>query len=268
MAGVSNNACLVRLTLGYAVASVVLSFFLPLGLIVGFNLAILTKLRSSAGNMTTENNVSRICDVKSAVAPGGDQTSSIPHEGNDDVSLDDDDSASHGVTRRNSSETRSNINPENYEALDADAAQFNESCETGEVTKGAKSYTCTLPKLETHTIIPTEGQAANIKEHSKRATSTESSSSSRLKPRVGDRAIKTILWLVSCFVVCWFPFFVVALIVAISPQAIPKVVGGVVVWLGYINSTINPFLLYRFNCTIRGSVRRFLRLGDRQSLTS
>lgn len=55
------------------------------------------------------------------------------------------------------------------------------------------------------------------------------------------RVAKTITVLTGCFFVCWLPFFVVNILHAIQRGREPLEF-IIVVWLGYINSAVNPFL--------------------------
>ncbi|KAK7496808.1 hypothetical protein BaRGS_00012017 [Batillaria attramentaria] len=75
----------------------------------------------------------------------------------------------------------------------------------------------------------------------------------------GDKAMKAVLCLVLCFVVCWLPIFVVLLMVDVGGYDVPRFLLTVFTWLGYFSSTLNPFLNYRYNTTIRNSVRCLFR---------
>ena len=58
------------------------------------------------------------------------------------------------------------------------------------------------------------------------------------------KVARTIAIMLSCFFFCWLPFFVWNFAVTLFDNA---TVGGTVTWLGYINSTINPYLYYFLN---------------------
>ena len=45
------------------------------------------------------------------------------------------------------------------------------------------------------------------------------------------------------FIICWFPFFLVNVVSGIlSDVTIPEIVFQVVTWLGWLNSSMNPFI--------------------------
>ncbi|CAL1544226.1 unnamed protein product, partial [Lymnaea stagnalis] len=69
------------------------------------------------------------------------------------------------------------------------------------------------------------------------------------------KAFRTIGFVVACFTVCWLPFCLSSAIITFSGVAMPAWLRMGVSWLGYINSTINPFL-FCCNRSVRRSVRQ------------
>ncbi|XP_074640687.1 5-hydroxytryptamine receptor 4-like [Tubulanus polymorphus] len=65
------------------------------------------------------------------------------------------------------------------------------------------------------------------------------------------KAAKTLTIVMGAYCVCWFPFFICNIIDPFINYCIPAHVWLVAVWLGYVNSTINPFLYYFFNRSFR-----------------
>ncbi len=57
-----------------------------------------------------------------------------------------------------------------------------------------------------------------------------------------EKAFKQLIAIVAGFTICFTPYFVVYLLVAICPKCVPDEIFTVCLWLGYLNSTINPFL--------------------------
>ncbi|XP_014770533.1 5-hydroxytryptamine receptor 4 isoform X2 [Octopus bimaculoides] len=74
------------------------------------------------------------------------------------------------------------------------------------------------------------------------------------------KAAKTLGIIMGCFCVCWCPFFIINVIDAIIQYQTPYYLWQVAVWLGYSNSTMNPFLFYFFNRSFRIAFRRILRM--------
>lgn len=72
------------------------------------------------------------------------------------------------------------------------------------------------------------------------------------------KAAKTIGIIMGCFCICWFPFFIFNIVDPIVGYKIPYVPWTVALWLGYINSMMNPFLYYNFNKQFNVAFRRLL----------
>ncbi|XP_077272097.1 uncharacterized protein LOC143902797 [Temnothorax americanus] len=66
------------------------------------------------------------------------------------------------------------------------------------------------------------------------------------------KASTTLGIIVGAFVVCWLPFFMLALIRPFyKPDDIPHSVSSLFLWLGYCNSALNPIIYAIFNKEIR-----------------
>lgn len=75
------------------------------------------------------------------------------------------------------------------------------------------------------------------------------------------KAIKTLGVITGAFIVCWLPFFVLALIKAICGNndcSVPHWLDGLVLWLGYLNSALNPLLYAKYNRDFRIPFREML----------
>jgi len=57
-----------------------------------------------------------------------------------------------------------------------------------------------------------------------------------------EKAFKQLSAIVIGFTLCFLPYFIIFLIVALCENCVSPQVYTFVVWLGYFNSTINPFL--------------------------
>lgn len=75
-----------------------------------------------------------------------------------------------------------------------------------------------------------------------------------------QRAAKTLGIVMGVFIACWLPFFVCSVVAALSPMGLgpyEKHILGVVTWLGYCNSSVNPGI---YAHSMRDFRRAFLRL--------
>jgi hypothetical protein len=73
------------------------------------------------------------------------------------------------------------------------------------------------------------------------------------------KASTTLGIIMSAFVVCWLPFFVLALVRPfVEEDAIPDAVSGLFLWLGYINSLLNPIIYATLNRDFRKPFQEIL----------
>ncbi|XP_072537285.1 5-hydroxytryptamine (serotonin) receptor 1A a [Salminus brasiliensis] len=75
------------------------------------------------------------------------------------------------------------------------------------------------------------------------------------------RTVKTLGIIMGTFILCWLPFFIVALVLPFcgSSCPMPAWLGAVINWLGYANSLLNPVIYAYFNRDFQNAFRRMLR---------
>ncbi|XP_074641369.1 octopamine receptor-like [Tubulanus polymorphus] len=75
------------------------------------------------------------------------------------------------------------------------------------------------------------------------------------------RAAKTLGIIMGCFVVCWLPFFVLAVMLPFCPSCdIHPAITSFFTWLGYCNSALNPIIYTFFNQDFRKAFKKILCL--------
>ena len=73
------------------------------------------------------------------------------------------------------------------------------------------------------------------------------------------RAAKTLGIIVGCFILCWLPFFMIALIKPLCRTCqFNTILTGIITWLGYLNSALNPIIYTFFNKDFRLAFKRIL----------
>lgn len=80
-----------------------------------------------------------------------------------------------------------------------------------------------------------------------------------------QKATKTLGVIMGCFILCWLPFFILAIAKPIAlnifeyklEEVIPNWCWSLLLWLGYFNSALNPMIYARYNREFR---RPFLEI--------
>ncbi|XP_066566964.1 5-hydroxytryptamine receptor 4 [Amia ocellicauda] len=89
---------------------------------------------------------------------------------------------------------------------------------------------------------------------------TDHQGSSRMK--VETKAAKTLAVIMGCFCLCWAPFFITNVIDPFIEYSVPWQMWTAWLWLGYMNSGLNPFLYAFLNRAFRRAFLMILCCGD------
>nr|XP_015832228.2 5-hydroxytryptamine receptor 4 [Nothobranchius furzeri] len=101
-----------------------------------------------------------------------------------------------------------------------------------------------------------------------RPRTTMGSSSSEHPPvansrmRIETKAAKTLAVIMGCFCLCWAPFFITNVVDPFIHYSVPWQLWTAWLWLGYINSGLNPFLYAFLNRAFRRAFLVILCCGD------
>ncbi|XP_011639305.1 5-hydroxytryptamine receptor 2A-like [Pogonomyrmex barbatus] len=118
------------------------------------------------------------------------------------------------------------------------------------VTPTAVSTTTTTTTTTTLTNPTSTSQQLQVVKCTKRSRETIESKRER-------KAAKTLVIITGAFVACWLPFFFAALLQATCQTCKPpEIVSSVFLWLGYLNSTLNPAIYTVFSPEFRQAFRR------------
>jgi len=81
-----------------------------------------------------------------------------------------------------------------------------------------------------------------------------------LEQRRERKAARTLAVITGTFVLCWLPFFILAILKPFCGKHChyPAPLISIIVWLGYVNSMINPVIYTVFNADFRSAFRQIL----------
>uniref|UniRef100_A0A803TUB1 G-protein coupled receptors family 1 profile domain-containing protein n=1 Tax=Anolis carolinensis TaxID=28377 RepID=A0A803TUB1_ANOCA len=74
------------------------------------------------------------------------------------------------------------------------------------------------------------------------------------------KTVKTLGIIMGTFILCWLPFFIVALVLPLCTECyMPDWLGAVINWLGYSNSLLNPVIYAYFNKDFQSAFKKIVR---------
>ena len=167
----------------------------------------------------------------------------------------------------------------NHETENSKVGTFDRGVELTTLSNSTKSNgTTTIPKPNGTTnyhqipnvIVTTEPEDSSNKLFSKtfkahkRTLKTLLTRPRTRQPSVTTSSIKrkttkSLGVIMGCFVVCWLPFFILAVIrPLVDPEHIPRWLNFTLTWLGYLNSFLNPLIYVRYNRDFRTPFKEIL----------
>ncbi|KAL3315500.1 5-hydroxytryptamine receptor [Cichlidogyrus casuarinus] len=81
----------------------------------------------------------------------------------------------------------------------------------------------------------------------------------RIEAKRERKAARTLAIITGCFLSCWLPFSLTALINPLCPTFhVPDELRDVLNWLGFINSLLNPIIYTIFSPDFRNAFRKII----------
>lgn len=76
------------------------------------------------------------------------------------------------------------------------------------------------------------------------------------------KAAKQLGFIIAAFLLCWIPYFIVFMVMALCRECVPHDLYMFTIWLGYINSTLNPFIYPLCNGNFKRVFKNFLNINS------
>ena len=139
-------------------------------------------------------------------------------------------------------------------------------CLAGGSQKSSDSQSPMLQKVDKRTTSPMMSTKTKIARNHPSSTcgATNSPHQKKLKFHLAKerKASATLGIIMSAFIICWLPFFVLALVRPFleNPNSVPQFLSSLFLWLGYCNSLLNPIIYATLNKDFRKPFRQMLNL--------
>lgn len=123
-----------------------------------------------------------------------------------------------------------------------------------EATRNGNVANNSSPK---ETSMPLRGMLRSLSSNAT-GSNGQSSTSSTLIPIKERKAARQLGVIMAAFIVCWLPYFIVFMVVAGCHDCVDATLFKVTLWLGYVNSTLNPVLYPLCNANFRRAFAKML----------
>ncbi|NWS23290.1 5HT1A protein, partial [Pachyramphus minor] len=142
-----------------------------------------------------------------------------------------------------------------------------DACVNGAVRQGQDGTTLEIIEVQrcnrsskTHLPLPTEARDSPPCSFERR-----NEKNTEVKRRMAlsreKKTVKTLGIIMGTFILCWLPFFIVALVLPFcnSKCYMPAWLGAVINWLGYSNSLLNPIIYAYFNKDFQSAFKKIIK---------
>ncbi|KFW76050.1 5-hydroxytryptamine receptor 1A, partial [Manacus vitellinus] len=114
---------------------------------------------------------------------------------------------------------------------------------------------------KTHLPLPTEACDSPPPSSFERRNEKNTEAKRRMALSRERKTVKTLGIIMGTFILCWLPFFIVALVLPFcdSKCYMPAWLGAVINWLGYSNSLLNPIIYAYFNKDFQSAFKKIIK---------
>ncbi|XP_021064309.1 5-hydroxytryptamine receptor 1A [Mus pahari] len=141
-------------------------------------------------------------------------------------------------------------------------------CTNGAVRQGEED--ATLEVIEVHRVgnskghlpLPSESGAISYAPTCLERKNERNAEAKRKMALARERkTVKTLGIIMGTFILCWLPFFIVALVLPFCDSScqMPELLGDIINWLGYSNSLLNPVIYAYFNKDFQNAFKKIIK---------
>ncbi|XP_004703638.1 5-hydroxytryptamine receptor 1A [Echinops telfairi] len=141
-------------------------------------------------------------------------------------------------------------------------------CANGAVRAG--DYGAALEVIEVHRVghskghlpLPSEVSGSSSGPTSFERKNERNAEAKRKMALARERkTVKTLGIIMGTFILCWLPFFIVALVLPFCENSchMPTLLGAIINWLGYSNSLLNPVIYAYFNKDFQNAFKKIIK---------
>ncbi|KFO75174.1 5-hydroxytryptamine receptor 1A, partial [Cuculus canorus] len=114
---------------------------------------------------------------------------------------------------------------------------------------------------KTHLPLPSEACGSPPPPSFERRNEKNTEAKRRMALSRERKTVKTLGIIMGTFILCWLPFFIVALVLPFcdSKCYMPEWLGAVINWLGYSNSLLNPIIYAYFNKDFQSAFKKIIK---------
>lgn len=276
-----TGLCIISQDHGYTIFSTVGAFYLPMFIMICIYARIYTVARARIRKEKFLKNYKKNGATKSTPAAGGSRPTPETKQRREHISL--------AVTNRNEYSVVSNCNgcsPEkehsdvhedtgrhkkngtskskkkskDKEKNNSDVSGDNDSVEGGGGGGSGRGYTNGGVADDPMTVVMDNKAGGGQGDGAQRPCLPSSRHRDKLEQKRERKAARTLAIITSAFIICWLPFFILALIGPFIRDKvhIPPLVDSILLWLGYVNSLLNPIIYTIFSPEFRSAFQKIL----------